>query len=662
MRAIQNALAAALLATLAGAFPVSAADRAIAFWPDEVPAAIAARVDGNAALGTVRELSRFHRVQASASFAAAAELVRGKAEAAGLTGASIERFPADGETRYGHFRSYLGWQWTSARLEEVSPRAGTIAAFPELPVALADYSQDADVEAELVDVGAGVNASDYDGKQVRGKIVLSHGALPRVHRLACLERGAAGFLSAFPNQTTAWSGEDRDQVRWGHLDPYERANRFVFMVSARQAAEYRSRLAAGERILLRARVQARMVPGSFDVVSATIPGTDPAAGEILFTAHLCHQSAGANDNASGSAAILETARTLQSAIAARALPAPRRTIRFLWVPEIAGTQAWLSRHPEMAGKIVVAINMDMVGGSASATRGSFHLSRTAQTRPHAANAIARAWLEDVRARTSQYAERGGDPRAALVARGGSRESFVADLRGTEAGSDHDVVQAWGIPGLYFHDWPDVTIHTDKDLPENLDATKLARVAYLGAGIAWTLAALPDAEAGRLLDVVRADAEEKIAWARLREVEPELALRGAVDVGAESLRSVGALWPAAAARASGEADRLAALAPPRRPQPGDTRVPRRAPHFLGPVAVYYSDPLDEGGGMGVARERGLAARPNGEILEMEAVNLIDGRRTVSEIRDILGGRYAPVPVAEVGAYFDALATIGLISWR
>jgi hypothetical protein len=32
--------------------------------------------------------------------------------------------------------------------------------------------------------------------------------------------------------------------------------------------------------------------------------------------------------------------------------------------------------------------------------------------------------------------------------------------------------------VYFHDWPDVTIHTNKDLPENLDATKLQRVAFL----------------------------------------------------------------------------------------------------------------------------------------------------------------------------------------
>lgn len=73
------------------------------------------------------------------------------------------------------------------------------------------------------------------------------------------------------------------------------------MLSRRQAEDLRARLAAGERITLRARVAAKMVPATFDVVVATIPGTEAAAGEVVLTAHLCHESAGVNDNASGSA-------------------------------------------------------------------------------------------------------------------------------------------------------------------------------------------------------------------------------------------------------------------------------------------------------------------------------------------------------------------------
>ena len=178
--------------------PLAAQERAIPFWPDETPASIHAVVDGNAALETVRELGRFHRVHGSPGFAAAAEHVRKKLLAAGLADAAIERFPADGKTRYAHFRSYYGWNPVSATLEDVSPRPHLIESFPDLPVALADYSQDADVAAELVDVGRGVEAKDYDGKTIKGRIVLADGELSLVHRLACEERGEfkAGHLAS----------------------------------------------------------------------------------------------------------------------------------------------------------------------------------------------------------------------------------------------------------------------------------------------------------------------------------------------------------------------------------------------------------------------------------------------------------------------------------
>src|SRR5262249_5577837 len=189
---------------------------------------------------------------------------------------------------------------------------------------------------ELVDVGAGADAAAYQGKDVRGKLVLADGPLPVVHRLAVEERGAAGFLSDFPNQHTAWSGTDPDLVRWGHLSPYQTANRFAFMLSPRQSAALRAELARGP-VRLRAHVRAKMVAASFAVVTPPIPGRDAAAGEIVLTAHLCHPSPGANDNASGSAALLGAARILRAAIAAGELPAPTRTVRFLWAPEIAGS-------------------------------------------------------------------------------------------------------------------------------------------------------------------------------------------------------------------------------------------------------------------------------------------------------------------------------------
>ncbi len=86
------------------------------------------------------------------------------------------------------------------------------------PIRLADYSHSADVEAPLIDVGAGTADADYAGKDVRGKIVLADGVLSTVQRMAVVKYGAAGIVSDMPNQSTAWSGLDTSIVRWGHLD------------------------------------------------------------------------------------------------------------------------------------------------------------------------------------------------------------------------------------------------------------------------------------------------------------------------------------------------------------------------------------------------------------------------------------------------------------
>ncbi len=120
----------ALLPGLGLAGVAAAQERAVPFWPDEIPAAIRAEIDGNAALETVREISRFHRVHGSPGFAAAAAMLREKLSKAGLSDAEILRFPADGKTRYAHFRSYLGWDPVSAELSEVEPARRVVSRFP----------------------------------------------------------------------------------------------------------------------------------------------------------------------------------------------------------------------------------------------------------------------------------------------------------------------------------------------------------------------------------------------------------------------------------------------------------------------------------------------------------------------------------------------------
>ena len=363
-------------------------------------------------------------------------------------------------------------------------------------------------------------------------------------------------------------------------------------------------------------------------------------------------------------------RALRAAVARGALSAPRRTIRFLWLPEIAGAQAWLVRNPERAKGLVAGIHMDMVGGLLATTHGTFHLSRSAESLPHVINVVAGAWFDDVVAASSRHAESGGDPRTGLVWAPGSREAFLGDVRALEMGSDHEVFQeaSFGVPMVYFHDWPDVTIHTNKDLPENLDATKLGRVAYLGAGVAWTIAALPDAEAVRLLAMARGEAERRMADARQRAFlagdpadGPVIVREAAVDGGGPAALA----WPRSGRTAPPPCDGRKRRS--RRPSPAsplrtsaDSSVPIRNPAVRGPVSVYYYDHL--AATLGDTPGTALASRRNGELLAYECLNFVDGRRSVAEIRDLLTGRYEPLPVAEVAEYLGVLARAGVVSWR
>jgi hypothetical protein len=229
---------------------------------------------GAAPYENLRYLTRLHRVPATAEFDQAAQFVMEGAREYGLAEVQSEQFPIDGKTSYGLMRSYLGWNVEAGQLWEVRPQHLLLGDWATDPIRLADYSHAADVEASLVDIGDGSHEADYSDKDVRGKIVLADGVLARVQQLAVAQHGAVGIVSDMPNQTTAWSGLDRTVVRWGHLDARAPAG-FAFMISRETAASLRAQLAAGEPIVLSAKVKAKVGPGHWTVVSGTIPGADP---------------------------------------------------------------------------------------------------------------------------------------------------------------------------------------------------------------------------------------------------------------------------------------------------------------------------------------------------------------------------------------------------
>src|SRR5260370_34514886 len=119
-------------------------------------------------------------------------------------------------------------------------------------------------------------------------MVFADGGMARVRELASGQHGAVGIVSDMPNQTTAWSGLDTTVGRWGHLDARQPSG-FAFMVSRQTAEALRSRLRNTEPVILNAHVKATVGPGHWTVVTGTIPGSDSAAGEIVYSCHLDHE-------------------------------------------------------------------------------------------------------------------------------------------------------------------------------------------------------------------------------------------------------------------------------------------------------------------------------------------------------------------------------------
>ena len=65
--------------------------------------------------------------------------------------------------------------------------------------------------------------------------------------------------------------------------------------------------------------------------------------------------------------------------------------------------------------------------------------------------------------------------------------------------------------------------------------------------------------------------------------------------------------------------------------------------------------------GLTRPQLLSREPEGGAASFgyEALNLVDGQRSVGEIRDMLVATLGVVPVADVAEYLDVLARLGVL---
>ena len=289
-------------------------------------------------------------------------------------------------------------------------------------------SPDLDATAELVDVGL-ARPSDLGERRLDGKIALARrGELTfRAKAEAVKAAGAIGLViynsERGPLLGRLGAGADLPTVG----------------ITAEDGAALTRQLAGGP---VAARIVARSVAEDRGSLNVIAHGGDPAAsGRVLVGAHLDSVEAGpgANDNASGSAAVLELARVFAGR------PERERLSFALFGAEewgLWGSRRYVERIGDAGARRMRAmVNLDMV-----AVGDRFEIGAAGE-------------------RSRDLQRRGLDAAAAL--------GYQANPVDAGGGSDHASFGAAGVPALMIHWREDPNYHQPTDTVDKLDPEKLA---------------------------------------------------------------------------------------------------------------------------------------------------------------------------------------------
>lgn len=229
-------------------------------------------------------------------------------------------------------------------------------------------------------------------------------------------------------------------------------------------------------------------------VLAQLEGADPKLKDewVIVCAHYDHNGAdadqiwnGADDDGSGTAALLEIAEAY--ALAAQVGARPRRSVVFAaWNSEergLLGAWAYVERPLEPLGRIAAVLNMDMIGRSEEVPEGGGPRFRglelqTAESNKDAVNVLGWSRSADLTA-ALRHANAGIGMDLKL-----RYDNNVSQLLRR---SDHWPFLQKGVPAIWFLTGLHPDYHTIYDRPEKIDYAKMERITRLVHQLSWNLA-------------------------------------------------------------------------------------------------------------------------------------------------------------------------------
>jgi aminopeptidase YwaD len=461
-------------------------------------ASLQEHVSGPLTKSYVADIARYHRLQATPGFRQAAEYCQARLEEFGVE-AQVLGFPAREGTMCWGWPMFQEWEATTGILELIHPEGAVtkLADYNEQRLSLIQRSASFEGEAEVVLLEDGEEWAEYEGLDLRDKVVLTKGDRDRVHYLAVEKHGAVGIITdvmkELPGLRHPMDLPDAQQYTSFWWYGGERKC-FGFVLSPKQGARLRNltkqRQQAGQHpVKVRARVDSRFWDGEINVVSALIPGETKE--EVVLLAHLCHPHGAANDNASGSATVLEIARVLKSLISSGTLACPRRGIRFLLVPEMFGLAAYLANNESLIPNMIAALNLDMVGEDQTLCGSTMNIEQAPTPLANCADDLLVRLLEAAPPAATNYAGLVGQTTSSHV---------VTPFSG---GSDHCLLvdPSVGVPCPMLVQWPDKFYHTSADTLDKVDPAMLALVGSVAATYAYFLSNAGPEEAEWLAEEV-----------------------------------------------------------------------------------------------------------------------------------------------------------------
>jgi hypothetical protein len=504
-------------------------DRVLPPRAETIYRALEGRVDAKVAMDIVAFMAPLWRLAGNPAFDRSQQQIFDRLAAAGLQ-PSFETFA----------NSNGGWEHAKGTLRLGGPGGEILLSRDTHRVALAINSHSTPtggVTLPLIDVGAGTSPAAYEGKVVKGAIVFATGPLGQVFAQAVRSRGAAGVISSDIAPYTR-PGETPDVLQWGSIPADDTLRSFGFKATPRVATRLRDALAKGA-VSLHVDIESTFHRAPNRTLVAEIRGTVHPGQRIVLAAHV--QEPGANDNATGCGTLLASALAIQDAIQRGILPPPARTITFLWVDEIRGSEEWIKRHAGVMPGVVAMLSLDMTGEDTAKTGGTFLIEKQPDPsaiweRPSDPHSEWGAGKVDPASVRGSFLN---DLHLAVALRRARDTGWVVRTNPYEGGSDHTVFMRAGVPSLLNWHFTDRYYHTNLDTIDKVSAAEMQHVAIAVATTSLFLASANDGDTAAMTTLMATARDARLETERRNNASPEILAAWEKWYG-EALVSVGRL--------------------------------------------------------------------------------------------------------------------------